>query len=163
MGIVRALRSPVEARLEAIRADPASCFNLVSMYTRMPMVFSGVCMCYMFASMVFQARTLLTITDATVNNDDLCYKINYDIMKSYIAHLCKGVFSSRDLPSCKEHRATRSPVCAAVYCCNIVHVITESLCKCCCLVWLRWQCFTSDVATSFGPENLWKAGEPKRR
>ena len=44
MSIARALRGPVEARLEAIRADPASCFNLVSMYTGVPICLV-VCVC----------------------------------------------------------------------------------------------------------------------
>ena len=73
---------------------------------------------YMFVGMVIQDRALLSITDATVSNDDFNHKINYEIMKGYIAHLCPGVWSSRDLPTCKEHRATRSPVCAAVYGCK---------------------------------------------
>ena len=45
------------------------------------------------------------ITDATVTNDDLCEEVNYEVMKAYVAHLCKNVQSSRDLISCKQHRA----------------------------------------------------------
>ena len=69
---------------------------------------NGVCVCKSDLALfpLHQGRNLPMINEATFSNDDLCEKNNYEVMKSYVVHVTKGVGSSRELASCKEHRAT---------------------------------------------------------
>ena len=49
-------------------------------------------------------REIVSMFSASACSEDFCEGKNYEIMKVYIAVLCKGITSARELISCKEHR-----------------------------------------------------------
>ena len=67
----------------------------------------------------------MSMSNASACSDDLCDVKNYDIMKSYIPRMCKGLVSARDLVSCKEHRVPWDSLEGVVLCLSLVWKILQ--------------------------------------